>query len=511
MSAGAAGASSSRLPRWSLRFNVALLVVAVVVAPLLLVAGWLGMERQFETSMKQNAAFTLSEALSAFATPAPTPTATGYFSSLSGASVSDAPESALARVARLHRVRLRVLDANGSVLEDDDFDLGRDLSERAGGVVLRPGSTRSHVTADDLRGHVASRAEVRQALAGGEAEGCEDAPDHAGVVCFAARATQKTGDLRGIHVQGSAERPLPLLYALRFQLGRLTLVILPFALLLSFLVGRRLVGPLEALRDQVLGKVREQRPRADLQAPATSETEQLAQAFNTLLERLEQRRHENEAFVADLVHEFKNPVATIRACGESLASSDVTPERAERLARLLLESSTRLDLLVTQFLELARAEAGMHEEAREVVDLTALAQARIERAREDERWKTLSFELEAAKSARVRGVAERLQTVLDNLLANAASFAREGGCVRVAVAIETTSVVLRVTDDGPGIAPEDLSHVFERFFTTRRHDKGTGLGLALVRAIVEAHGGNVSVTSVVGQGATVSATFPAVS
>jgi two-component system sensor histidine kinase ChvG len=316
--------------------------------------------------------------------------------------------------------------------------------------------------------------------------------------------------VRVIHVQDSAERPLPLLYALRFQLGRLTLVILPFALLLSLWVGRRLVGPLEALRDQVLGKVREQRPRADLRAPASNETDQLAQAFNTLLERLDERRDANQAFVADLVHEFKNPVATIRACGESLASSDVTPERAQRLARLLDESSARLDALVSQFLELARAEAGMREEAWETVDVAALARARVARASVDERWSTLRFELAAATPARVRGVAERLETVLDNLLANAASFAGEGGTIQVVVAADAQQVELRVTDDGPGIAAEDAPRIFERFYTSRRHDKGTGLGLALVRAIVEAHGGSVALESVVGQGATFSARMPVV-
>src|SRR5262249_26564848 len=156
--------------------------------------------------------------------------------------------------------------------------------------------------ADDVRGEMAARPELREALAQAQAEGCEDAAETAGVVCFAARLAQQHGEPRVVHVQDSADRPLPLLYALRFQLGRLTLLVLRLALSLAFPVGRGLVGPLAALRDQVLAKVREPRPRADLQAPATSETDELAHAFNTLLQRLEERRHENESFVADLVH-----------------------------------------------------------------------------------------------------------------------------------------------------------------------------------------------------------------
>lgn len=500
--------------RWSLRFNVALLVLAVLLAPLGLVAAWLGMERRFETAMKNNAAFTLTEAVQALdaepvAVPASTAQGSGLVSSALPLPHTESYESALAAVARHHRVRIRVLDASGRVLEDADFDWGRDLSERAGGVVLRPGYSAREL-ADDVRGELAARPEFREALAQGEAEGCEDAAETAGVVCFAARMARKRGEPRVVHVQDSAARPLPLLYALRFQLGRLTLLVLPVALLLAFLVGRRLVGPLAALRDQVLAKVREPRPRADLQAPATSETEELAQAFNTLLERLEERRHENESFVADLVHEFKNPVATIRACGESLTAKELTPERASRLARLLLESSSRLDALVSQFLELARAEAGMQNAAWERVDLAALAKARVDHARSDERWNGLTLELEASAPAPVRGVPERLETLLDNLLANAASFAREGGTVRAAVTVLGAEIELSVHDDGAGIAEQDLPHVFERFFTTRRHDKGTGLGLALVRAIAEAHGGRVAVSSQLGQGATFRAFFPLV-
>jgi signal transduction histidine kinase len=488
---------------WSLRFNVALLVIAVVVAPLLLVAAWLGVERQMESAMRRNASFTVDDALRALdagpdlvATAAP------------GSVAAPPAESALVRVARLHRARIRLFDGQGQLLEDANFDNGRDLSERAGGMMLGRSSERGEET-DTARDASELAQQLRQVIARGAAEGCSDSAVSGSVVCFAAKARVRGAERQVLHVQDSAERPLPLLYSLRSQLGRITLVVLPFALILALWVGSRLVGPLEALRDQVLSKVREARPVANLAAPANNETAQLAEAFNTLLTRLDERRAANEAFVADLVHEFKNPVATIRACGESLASSEVTPERAQRLARLLHESTARLDTLVSQFLELARAEAGMLQEPWEELDLVALSRARVERARSDERWRRVRFEHTAETPVRVRGVAERLETVVDNLLANAASFAQTEGLVRLTLQRHEGRVDIAVSDDGPGIAQEDLPHVFERFFTTRRHDKGTGLGLALVRAIVEAHGGQVSVKSEPGRGATFVASFGA--
>lgn len=499
----------TRLPRWSLRFTLGLLVLAVVVAPLLLVAGWLGVERQFESAMQRNADFSLHEAVAAL--DAPAPLATGFPASISSGAGSvggtAAKESALARVARIHHVRIRVHDASGELRDDYNFDVSRNLTGRAGVVVLRPDGYHDNPRDGAAPDELSERAAVREALSGSAVHGCQDS-DTGLVVCCAARAVQRAQGLTVIHVQDSAERSLPLLYALRFQLGRITLVILPFALLLTFWVSRRMVGPLEALRNQVLAKVRQRRPEPDLKAPASNETAEVAEAFNTLLDRLAERRRENEAFVADLVHEFKNPVATIRACGESLASNDVTPERAEKLARLLTESSQRLDLLVSQFLELARAEAGMQHESWQAIDLAALLRARVARAAADERWRSLCLELTAPEAALVRGVSERLETVVDNLLENAASFAGEKGNVKVQLVREAGELVLRVRDDGPGIAGEDLPRVFERFFTTRRHDRGTGLGLALVRAIVEAHGGEVKVESELGKGATFTARLP---
>jgi signal transduction histidine kinase len=306
------------------------------------------------------------------------------------------------------------------------------------------------------------------------------------------------------------------LHDLRHHLARLGLVTVPLALLLAYWMGRRVVSPIETLRRQALaaaGRVGSSTPvgaAPPLAVRGQDELTDLADAFNTLLRKLQHRQGENERFVADLVHELKNPVAAVRAAAEALGEGAVDDARARRLGKVLLDSSGRLDALVSQFLELARAEAGLASEERAEVDIAALARGLVEAARG--RYEAVEMTVDADREALVTGVPHGLDTLLRNLIENAASFAlpAEGAAAKVGVEVipGESEVLVRVTDSGPGIAPEDLDRVFTRFFTTRGRSRGTGLGLALVRATAEAHGGVVRVASEPGSGATFEVALP---
>ncbi len=270
------------------------------------------------------------------------------------------------------------------------------------------------------------------------------------------------------------------------------------------------------LRAQVLERAAraEQGAAPRLELARRDEIGDLALAFDGLLRTLDERRLANEAFVADLVHEFKNPVAAIRASAEQLQARDPDP-RTERLARILEASSERLDALVTQFLELARAEAGMPTEARAPTDVAALARGVMGAIASDVRWSGVSFAFDPAShdgaaegSALVEGVSLRLESALRNLIENAASFAAPGGKVDVRVTPGDDGVLVAIHDTGPGITESDLPRVFDRFFTTRGRALGTGLGLALVKAVVIAHGGEIRAESAPGDGATFRLSLP---
>ncbi len=286
-------------------------------------------------------------------------------------------------------------------------------------------------------------------------------------------------------------RSLRPLYDRRAELRFLTTLVLPIALLLAWWLGWRMTRPLEELRRQAKLRAEQASRRGRLEPldPGRSdEFGDLAASFNALLAALEDRNASTASTTAELAHELKNPVAAIRSAAEALRRGPPDAERAERLGRILADSSQRLDDVVSALLELSRAEAGLLDRPREPVDLLALTRGLAGHLETEQVAVVVSGD-----EAVVPGVPEALESALRNLLVNAVSFAR----TRVEVHLERgpAGASVQVSDDGPGIPPESLPRLFDRFFTTRRAAGGTGLGLALVRAVAEAHDGDVTASS----------------
>jgi signal transduction histidine kinase len=474
--------------RSSLRLRVVLAVVLVALAPQALVFAWSQLDRNVTGHLWRSV-----RDASARAAPL--------------AQQIELPQAELSALARASRVRLRVFGPDESTLFDADFDDPSDAFDRIEDFVFGPTSPPVLWELDDEPGPLSLRPEVKLARKDGAYVACHDV---AVVLCQAVRAVSLlAGQERLVVARASSRRAVQSVYSLRHQLARLSLVTVPFALILAVYTGRRIVRPIERLRRQALEKANAATSTATLDSDRLDEVGILAEAFNRLLLALEQKRQENEAFVADLVHELKNPVAAVRAAAESL-SGGADRERADRLARVLRDSSVKLDRVVTQFLELARAEAGLPNEERTIQDVMALLTGLIESLRDDARHARVTFTVEqdGPGTMQVRAVSHRLDALFRELLENAGSFSGDGGLVSVRVTASTEDVVVTVTDTGPGIAPQDLPRVFTRFFTTRGRARGTGLGLALVRAVAEAHGGSVTVQSSPGAGAAFEVRLP---
>ncbi|MCH8814044.1 MAG: PAS domain S-box protein [Chloroflexi bacterium] len=221
------------------------------------------------------------------------------------------------------------------------------------------------------------------------------------------------------------------------------------------------------------------------------------------VKRVERVRRE---FIANVSHELRTPLAGVKAVLETLATGALQDEAVARdfVSRADMEID-RLVQLVEELLELSRIESGEVPMARETIDLGSVVLAAVQRQKHRSERHGLELTIEAADDLpSVIGDAERLERVVVNLVSNAIKFTPEGGSIRVSCAAANDSVAVYVTDTGVGIDPDNVTRVFERFYKAdrSRQESGTGLGLAVVKHTVEAHGGSFGVKSELGSGST---------
>lgn len=405
--------------------------------------------------------------------------------------------------ARDEHVRVRIFDEANRQVAFADHEAATSLRDRAGDLFFGPSGAPRLDAYETTLPQPADRVEVRAARDHGRFVECRTGIGGRLMVCT---ASARMGTMV-IVAERSSPRAIRALYDLRYPLLKLTLFMAALGLALAAWLVRTIVSPLERLRLAAIQRAASPRVASAIPSPSADEFGDLAAAFNELLTALHTRVRRHETFAADLAHELKNPVAAVRASAESLAASGpIDAARAERLARALTSSGSRLDFLVSQFLELARAEAGFVDEPRTELDLGAIARGIRDTLCANERYSTVNFDIHG--DATIRGVSTRIESAIRNVMDNAASFAGSGGNVGVSIETTASAARLQVTDSGAGISAENLPRVFDRFFTTRPAQSGTGLGLAMARAIAEAHGGTLLVKSPPGQGAMFTFEFP---
>jgi two-component system, OmpR family, heavy metal sensor histidine kinase CusS len=238
----------------------------------------------------------------------------------------------------------------------------------------------------------------------------------------------------------------------------------------------------------------------------------LAQTFNAMLDRLEEAFERLSRFSADIAHELRTPVNNMRGEAEVILSRSRPPGEYREALASCLEESSRLSELIESLLFLARAESPGTHLTRETVriDKELAAVRDYYEAVAAEGGITLAVEAVPEIPADLDRVL--LQRAIGNLVENAITHTPSGGCIRLSARTDDGRVLIGVSDTGIGIPPQALTRVFDRFYRadTARSSQGghMGLGLAIVRAVVELHGGTVNITSVVGQGTHVSLNLP---
>jgi two-component system, OmpR family, sensor kinase len=272
---------------------------------------------------------------------------------------------------------------------------------------------------------------------------------------------------------------------------RAGLVGLVVALVIAALVSRSLLSP---LRRVIRGSKQVAAGDYNVSVPVSGATEvrELASSFNSMTAAVRGSQQTTKEFLANISHELKTPLTSIRGYSQALVDGTLTDEQGRaRAARVIDGESRRVLYLVEELLDLSRLESGQVDMRFEQVDLGELF-ARVKEIfalRAQESGVELQVVLPAVPP--VRGDFDRLEQVIGNLLDNAFRHTREGN-VKLAAELRGSMVEISVEDSGEGIPAGDLDKVFERFYQAdARSGQGTGLGLAISREIVRAHGGNI--------------------
>jgi signal transduction histidine kinase len=361
--------------------------------------------------------------------------------------------------------------------------------------------------------------EVWQALNNDSGKGEDFRPDAKGVeFLYVAVRIQREAQVAGLLRLGT---PLaPAMDSARRNLGLLLMVALLVASGLSlfgWLLANNLARPIQRLT-QASERLAQGELNTRVTPDGTQELRRLAETFNTMADRLQDYTDDLRAFVANASHELRTPLTVVKLRTEALRYGALEDKPvAEQFLTEIESEVDRLVRMVNDLLDLSRMEAGLADNQRALLNLSLIASEVFEtfNIRASRAGVTLNLDIDPGIPA-MMGNEDQLRRVLYNLIENAIKFTPSGGHVDLWLRYLQDEKTIRVLvkDNGPGIAPEHLSHVFERFYrvdlTQPRSEvvRGSGLGLSIAKSIVENHGGKIGVNSKPGVGSTFWAELP---
>ena len=292
----------------------------------------------------------------------------------------------------------------------------------------------------------------------------------------------------------------------RLAILKVFLVAAAVTIVLSILLAGTIAEPVRRLADAAESVRRRIRSRVEIPdfTHRRDEIGHLSGTLRDMTNALYSRIEAIESFAADVSHELKNPLTSLRSAVETLPVAKTDESRA-RLLAIIQHDVKRLDRLISDISDASRLDAELQRQETAPVDLAKLLSTLVavanEVKRDDGVKVTLRFEGGGMRAFQAPGHDSRLGQVVDNLIENARSFSPPGGTVRITCRRVKSNIEICVDDDGPGVRPDALEKVFERFYTDRPHQgfgQNSGLGLSISKQIVEAHGGAIWVENRIG-------------
>lgn len=293
------------------------------------------------------------------------------------------------------------------------------------------------------------------------------------------------------------------LFEVRVHIFKMFLISLSVTVFLSLYFAGTIARPLRILA-RAAHKMRtgmDQRVEIPNFSKRNDEIGDLSQAMREMTDALWQRMDAIEHFAADVAHELKNPLTSLRSAVET-ASRIENPDAQRRLMDIIQHDVSRLDRLISDISEASRVDAELSRARAEKIDLSALLTTLVslrQPAQEAPHGPSprLTLSMETQSPVIIDGIESRLVQVFQNLIDNAMTFSPENATVVIRLLLDKDDIVIQVEDEGPGIPPGSEDKIFKRFYTERPESEGfgnhSGLGLAISKQIVEAHGAEIKV------------------
>jgi signal transduction histidine kinase len=315
-----------------------------------------------------------------------------------------------------------------------------------------------------------------------------------------------------VQVGKSIEARRDLLSRFRAALALVTLFIVIIGLAGGWLATQSALEPIRKLTAAVRRIVRT--GRTDKRVPVREPHDaiyELTLLFNAMLDRIEGLVSGMRGALDNVSHDLRTPLTRLRGSAEMALRGPADVERYREALADCIEESDRVLVMLNTLMDISEAESGAMPLVREVLPLADIVERAVDLYREVAEAKGVTLTVEADREATVSGDRVRLEQVAANLIDNAVKYTPSGGSVTASVKRDGDAALLIVADSGGGIPADELPRIWQRLFRgdRSRTERGLGLGLSLVKAIVEAHGGKVAVSSETGRGSTFTITLPA--
>ena len=306
-------------------------------------------------------------------------------------------------------------------------------------------------------------------------------------------------------------RPLPEIEASLMEMYQMSVLSLFFVsllgLIVSFLTAKHVALPL-VMMNQAAKVIANGDFEQRVEIKSNDEVGELAQSFNHMAESLQAHEKVQKDFIANISHDLRSPLTSMNGFLTAMLDGTIPAEKQGKYLQIVLEETERLSRMTQGIVELSRAQSSAILLEESNFDINGLIRTNIDLLEPQLKEKRAIIRaIYDEEKTMVRGDEDKISRVLQNLLSNAVKFSPEGGIIEVETTLlDKKKVLISVKDEGPGISQEDQKYVFDRFFksdTTRNEDKvGSGIGLAIAKEFMLAHGENITVKSEEGKGTT---------